>query len=127
MKNIQTLGELKKSGYKSRSVKEELRENLISKLKKGEKIFEGILGFDNELNDDPLNPITRSGIETVAEHGDDTPIEWIYRDDRYVEKLATPDVSIADLIMSCQIFKRGYRCRCLISCKKETYRLEDLS
>jgi len=145
MKNIQTLGELKKSGYKSRSVKEELRENLISKLKKGEKIFEGILGFDdtvlpdverailsrhnilllglrgqaktriarllvtlldehmpiiagNELNDDPLNPITRSGIETVAEHGDDTPIEWIYRDDRYVEKLATPDVSIADLI-----------------------------
>jgi len=145
MKNIQTLGELKKSGYKSRSVKEELRENLIAKLKKGEKIFEGILGFDdtvlpdverailsrhnilllglrgqaktriarllvtlldehmpiiagNELNDDPLNPITRAGIEAVAEHGDDTPIEWVYRDDRYVEKLATPDVSIADLI-----------------------------
>lgn len=145
MNDIKTLGDLKKSGYKSRSVKEELRENLISKLKKKEKVFDGILGFDetvlpdverailsrhnvlllglrgqaktriarllvslldehmpiiagNELNDDPLNPITRQGIDMVADMGDNTPIDWVYRDDRYVEKLATPDVSIADLI-----------------------------
>lgn len=145
MKDITTLGQLKKAGYKSRSVKEELRQNLIAKMKKKEKVFEGILGFDetvlpdierailsrhnvlllglrgqaktriarllvtlldehmpiiagNELNDDPLNPITRQGIDMVADMGDKTPIEWVYRDDRYVEKLATPDVSIADLI-----------------------------
>ncbi|MEL6868114.1 MAG: magnesium chelatase, partial [Bacteroidota bacterium] len=53
---------------------------------------------DNELNDDPLNPITRFGQDLVAEKGDDTPITWLYREDRYVEKLATPDVSIADLV-----------------------------
>ncbi len=145
MNNIKTLGALKKSGYKSQSVKEELRSNLITKLKNKERIFEGILGFDdtvlpdierailsrhnvlllglrgqaktriarllvtlldeympiiegNELNDDPLNPISRHGIDLVAELGDKTPIEWIHRDERYVEKLATPDVSIADLI-----------------------------
>jgi len=144
-KNITTLGELKKSGYQPRSIKEELRDNLILKLKKGERVFEGILGFDdtvlpdierailsrhnilllglrgqaktriarllttlldewmpiikgNELNDDPMAPITRSGIAEVAEHGDKTEIEWINRADRYIEKLATPDVSIADLI-----------------------------
>ena len=145
MNNIKTLGELKKSGYTARSVKEELRDNLINKLTSQEKIFEGILGFDDtvlpdierailsrhnvlllglrgqaktriarllvtlldewmpiitgsELNDDPLNPITKMGMDTIAEHGDKTPIEWVHRDDRYVEKLATPDVSIADLI-----------------------------
>lgn len=145
MNNIKTLGELKKSGYTSRSLKEELRHNLITKIKNKEKVFEGILGFDetvlpdierailsrhnilllglrgqaktriarmlvtlldeympiisgNELNDDPLNPITRDGIEKVETLGDKTPIDWVHRDDRYVEKLATPDVSIADLI-----------------------------
>ncbi len=145
MNDIKTIGALKKSGYTSKSVKEELRSNLIQKLKNKEKIFEGILGFDdtvlpdierailsrhnvlllglrgqaktriarllvtlldeympiiagNELNDDPLNPITRHGIDTVNELGDKTPIEWIHREERYVEKLATPDVSIADLI-----------------------------
>jgi magnesium chelatase subunit I len=145
MKDIKTLGALRKSDYKSRSIKEELRENLISKLNSKEKVFEGILGFDdtvlpdierailsrhnilllglrgqaktkiarllvtlldeympiiggNELNDDPLNPITRDGIEKVNSLGDKTPIEWVHRDERYVEKLATPDVSIADLI-----------------------------
>jgi magnesium chelatase subunit I len=145
MKNIKTLGELQKSGYKSRSLKEELRENLISKLKNKEKVFEGILGFDetvlpdierailsrhnilllglrgqaktriarllvtlldeympiiagNELNDDPFNPISRDGIDKISLLGENTPIEWIHRDERYVEKLATPDVSIADLI-----------------------------
>ncbi len=145
MTDIKTLGELKKSGYRSRSIKEELRENLIQKLKAKEKLFEGILGFDdtvlpdieravlsrhnvlllglrgqaktriarmlvqlldeympiiggNELHDDPLNPMTRHGRDLIAEQGDDTPVEWIHREERYVEKLATPDVSVADLI-----------------------------
>lgn len=145
MQKIKTLGELKATGYQPRSIKEELRANLIAKMQKGEQIFSGILGFDDtvlpdierailsrhnvlllglrgqaktriarllttlldewmpiiagsELNDDPMAPITRYGIEQVATHGDDTPIEWVSQADRYVEKLATPDVSIADLI-----------------------------
>ncbi|MEO0337760.1 MAG: magnesium chelatase [Bacteroidota bacterium] len=145
MNNIKTLGELKKSGYQSKTIKEELRDNLIQKLQNKEKVFDGIVGFDDtvlpdmerailsrhnilllglrgqaktriarllvnlldeyipivagsELNDDPLDPISRMGRDLVAEHGDDTPIEWVHRDLRYVEKLATPDVSVADLI-----------------------------
>ncbi len=140
-----TLGELKASGYTSRSIKEELRENLIKKISKKEKVFNGIIGFDDtvipdlerailsrhnvlllglrgqaktrlarlmvqlldeympiiegsELNDDPLNPISRIARDLVAKHGDNTPIAWIHRAERYVEKLATPDVSIADLV-----------------------------
>lgn len=143
--NIKTLGALKASGYQTRPVKDELRSNLIEKIKGKEERFPGIIGFDqtvlpdierailsrhhilllglrgqaktaiarlmtnlldewmpviagNELNDDPLNPITRYGRDEVALKGDETPIEWIHRSDRYVEKLATPDVSIADLI-----------------------------
>ncbi|MCG8330253.1 MAG: magnesium chelatase [Chitinophagales bacterium] len=145
MKDIKTLGELKKSGYQPKTVKEELRANLINKLRNKEKVFEGVIGFDDtvlpdierailsrhnilllglrgqaktriarllvglldeympvvagsDLNDDPLNPISRIAQDLIAEHGDDTPIEWIHRDERYVEKLATPDVSVADLI-----------------------------
>jgi magnesium chelatase subunit I len=145
MKDIQTLGALKASDYKSRSVKEELRENLVKKLSAKEKIFEGVIGFDDtvlpdierailsrhnilllglrgqaktriarlitilldeympivagsEMNDDPLHPISRFAIDLIAEKGDDTPIEWVHRSERYVEKLATPDVSVADLI-----------------------------
>ena len=145
MKKAKTLGELNKSGYKSRSVKDELRENLIEKLRKKEEIFKGILGFENtvipdierailsrhsilllglrgqaktriarllttlldeympvvagsELNDDPLNPISKFAIELIAEKGDKTAVKWVHRDERYVEKLATPDVSIADLV-----------------------------
>ncbi len=145
MKKVKTLGALKKAGYKARSIKEELRENLIIKLENKEKVFEGILGFEDtvipdierailsrhnilllglrgqaktriarlmvnlldefmpivggsELNDDPLNPISRYAVDLIAEKGDDTPIEWVHRDKRYVEKLATPDVSIADLV-----------------------------
>ncbi|MCB0613228.1 MAG: magnesium chelatase, partial [Phaeodactylibacter sp.] len=126
MTDIQTLGELKKSGYQPRTVKEELRTNLIKKLQAKEKIFEGVLGFDDtvlpdieravlsrhnilllglrgqaktriarmlvalmdeyapivagsELNDDPLNPISRYAHDLIAEKGDDTPIEWIHR------------------------------------------------
>ncbi len=145
MKEIRTLGALKKSAYKSRSIKEEMRRNLIEKLSNQEKVFEGIKGFDDtvipdlerailsrhnvlllglrgqaktriarlmtslldeympviaqaELNDDPLNPISKQAIDIVNEQGDDTPIAWIHRSERYVEKLATPDVSIADLV-----------------------------
>ena len=145
MKKVKTLGELKATNYKPRSIKQELRENLIQKLKKKETVFEGIFGFEDtvlpdieravlsrhnivllglrgqaktriarllihlldeyipvvkgsELNDDPLQPISRYAIDLIAEKGDDTPIEWVHRKDRYVEKLATPDVSIADLV-----------------------------
>ncbi len=145
MEKAKTLGELKQTAYKSRSVKEELRENLIERLRNKENVFEGILGFEDtvipdierailsqhnilllglrgqaktriarlminlldeympivagsELNDDPLNPISRYASDLIAEKGDDTPIEWVHRDNRYVEKLATPDVSIADLV-----------------------------
>ena len=145
MHKINTLGALKKSGYVSKSIKQELRDNLISKIQKKEKVFEGILGFDDtvlpdierailsrhnilllglrgqaktriarllitlldeympivsgsELNDDPLQPLSRYAIDLIAEKGDDTPVSWVHRSERYVEKLATPDVSIGDLI-----------------------------
>lgn len=144
-KEIKTLAELKKSGYQPRSVKQELRSNLIANLKKKINVFEGIWGYEetvipdverailsmhninflglrgqaktrmarmmiklldeyipiiegSEMNDDPLQPISRYGKDTIAEKGDQTPIAWLSRDDRYTEKLATPDVSIADLI-----------------------------
>ena len=140
-----TLGELKASGYRSRPVKEELRENLIRKLRDGTALFPGIIGYEDtvipqiinavlsqqnfillglrgqaksrivrqlvslldpampiiagsEINDDPLHPISKYGRTIVEERGDDTPIEWVPRDARFVEKLATPDVTIADII-----------------------------
>ncbi|MFY0593337.1 magnesium chelatase [Roseivirga sp.] len=143
--SIKTLKELKAAGYESKSVKDELRENLVEKLQKREPTFEGIWGYEDtvipdierailskhnmnllglrgqaktriarqmtelldeyvpiiegsELNDDPLNPLGRYGADLIAEKGDDTPIAWLHRSDRYAEKLATPDVSIADLI-----------------------------
>ena len=143
--NIKTLGQLKTSGYQSRDIKLELRQNLIEKLSKKENVFEGIWGYEetvipdierailaghdinllglrgqaktkiarmmvnlldeyipviagSELNDDPLNPISRFGRDQVAERKDETPVEWLHRNDRYTEKLATPDVSVADLI-----------------------------
>lgn len=142
---ITTLGQLKASGYQSKSIKQELRDNLIEKLKKKENVFEGIWGYEetvipdlerailsghdinllglrgqaktrlarlmvnlldeyipviegSELNDDPLQPLSRFGFDKVNEMGDKTPIIWMHRHDRYTEKLATPDVSIADLI-----------------------------
>ncbi len=142
---IKTLGELKKSGYVSRSVKEELRENLITQLQKHEGGFEGIIGYEDtvipdlqtailsrhnilllglrgqaktriarllvnlldeyipyiegsELYDDPLNPISWFGHNEVTTKGDATPIAWMHRSERYTEKLATPDVTVADLI-----------------------------
>lgn len=143
--NIKTLGELKASGYRSRSVKEELRENLIKQLKNKEAGFEGIIGFEDtvipdlqtailsrhnilllglrgqaktriarlminlldeyipyvegsELFDDPLNAISWFARHRIDEQGDDTPIAWLHRSERYTEKLATPDVTVADLI-----------------------------
>ena len=142
---IKTLGELKKSGYTSRSIKDEIRENLILKIKAKENPFPGILGYEDtvipdterallsrhnmlflglrgqaktrmarqmvqlldeyipvvagsEINDDPMQPISRYALDLIEEHGDETPIEWLHRSKRYGEKLATPDVSVADLI-----------------------------
>jgi len=142
---IKTLGELKGSGYQSKSVKEEVRDNLIQSIKEKQNVFDKIKGYENtvipefesallakhnilflglrgqaktmmarmmvklldeyipavagsEIYDDPLNPITRFARELIAEKGDDTPIVWVHRDQRYVEKLATPDVSVADLV-----------------------------
>ena len=143
--NIKKLGELKKAGYESKSIKEELRNNLKEKIKNGENAFEGIHGYDytvipelerailsrhninllglrgqaktrlarlmvnlldewiptiegSEINDDPLKPISRFAKDLIIAKGDETPIEWIHREDRFFEKLATPDVTVADLI-----------------------------
>ena len=142
---ITTLAELQQSGYVSRSVKEEVRQNLIAKLTRAEPLFPGIVGYDDtvipqitnailgcqdiiflgergqaksrivrsltslldawmpvidgtEIPEDPLNPITTSGRQIVAERGGDTPIRWVHREDRFGEKLATPDITIADII-----------------------------
>ena len=141
----QTLGELKAAGYQSRSVKDEIRSNLIRKLKLNEPLFPGVVGYDDsaipqivnallakhnfillglrgqaksrilraltdlldfeipaiagsEINDDPIAPLSAYGRHTLNEKGDATPITWVPRDARYVEKLATPDVTIADII-----------------------------
>ncbi len=142
---IATFGELKKAGYKTRSVKTELRENLIFLLKEKKNGFPGIIGFEDtvlpeietallskhsilllglrgqaktkiargivgildeyipyiagsELSDDPFAPISWFGRNEIMVHGDKTPIAWLHRSDRYTEKLATPDVTVADLI-----------------------------
>lgn len=143
--NISTLKDLKESGYTPRSIKQELRENLIQKLSSKKEIFPGIYGYEqtvipdleravlsghninllglrgqaktrlarlmvylldeyvpvvagSELNDDPMQPISRFAQELVAEQGNQTPVSWWHRDQRFTEKLATPDVTIADLI-----------------------------
>jgi magnesium chelatase subunit I len=140
-----TIGGLRSSGYVSVSVKDEMRNNLISKLKSKQVLFPGIIGYDNtvipaivnailakhdiillglrgqaktriarslvnfldeqipiikgcEINDNPYKPVCKRCVDLVAEHGDDVEIEWIGREQRYGEKLATPDVTIADLI-----------------------------
>lgn len=142
---INNLGELKASGYQSKSIKDELRANLILHMQARTTVFEGVHGFENsvipelerailsrhninllglrgqaktrlarlmvnlldeyipyiagsEINDDPLNPISRYAIDLIAEKGDQTPIAWLHRSDRFAEKLATPDVTVADLI-----------------------------
>src|SRR5471032_2672874 len=145
MAPIHTLGELRQSGYRSRPVKQEIRDNLVCKLRAGESLFPGIIGFDDtvvpqlvnailsrhnfillglrgqaksrilrglvgllderipvvpgcEIHDDPLAPLCAACRARVAAEGDRMPIEWRGREARYVEKLATPDVTIADMV-----------------------------
>lgn len=140
-----TLKALKESGWKSLSVKEELRKNMIERIRKGEELFPGILGYEktvlpqiqhailskhdmillglrgqaktkilrsmsqyldeyipvikgSEINDDPLNPISKFAKNKIEEEGGDTEIDWLHRSFRYGEKLATPDTTVADLI-----------------------------
>ncbi len=142
---IETLGDLRKKKYNVLPVKEEMRRNLIQKLRKRERLFPGIIGFDDtvipqlsnailakhdilllglrgqaktriarmmlnfldeytpiikgaELNDNPFAPISKFAIDTINECGEETEIDWLHRTDRYAEKLATPDVTMADLI-----------------------------
>ena len=140
-----TLRELKASGYRTEPVKAEIRRNLIGRLRRGERLFPGIKGYDDsvipqvvnallssqdiiflgergqaksrlvrgltdlldewipvldgvEIPEDPYQPVSAQGRTLVAEQGDSTPIRWLSRDERYGEKLATPDITIADLI-----------------------------
>ncbi|WP_245949240.1 AAA family ATPase [Lutibacter citreus] len=142
---IKTIKELKEAGYVSKSIKDELRLNLIENIKNKKVSFKGIHGYENtvipqlerailskhninllglrgqaktrlarlmvqlldeyipviegsEINDDPLNPISAFGKEQVLKYGDETKISWLHRDNRFYEKLATPDVTISDLI-----------------------------
>lgn len=143
--SLRTVGDLKKVGYRTRSIKNELRSNLIHRLNQGKKPFEGIWGYENtvlpqlytailaqhnilllglrgqaktriarmmiefldeyipalaecELFEDPFQPITAQGQALIDQYGDEAPIVWVHRSQRYTEKLATPDVSVADLI-----------------------------
>ena len=145
MRKSQTLGKLKKSGWLSRTVKQEIRENAIRLIREGEDIFPTVLGYEDtvipqvenavlaghdliflgqrgqaktrmirslvdlldewmpiiagsEINDDPYNPTSKFARDLIEEKGDGTPIDWVHRDERFGEKLATPDTSIADLI-----------------------------
>jgi len=140
-----TLGQLRESGWVSRTVKEELRRNAIAKIQAGEPLFPRVLGYEetvipqlenallaghdivflgergqaktrlirslinlldewmpvisgSEINDDPYNPVSKYARDLVAEHAEDTRVDWVHRDERFGEKLATPDTSIADLI-----------------------------
>ncbi|WGD34994.1 magnesium chelatase [Olleya sp. YS] len=145
IKEIKTLGDLKKAEYQSKSIKDELRYNLIEKIQNKETTFKGVHGYENtvipelerailsrhninflglrgqaktrlarlmlnlldeyipvvegsEINDDPLQPISRLATELIKEKGDATPITWLHRSERFAEKLATPDVTVADII-----------------------------
>lgn len=142
---IRTLGDLKRYSWKSKTMHQEMRDNLIHALRNKIPVFTGIRGYEetvipqvetailsghnmiflglrgqaktrlsrsmitlldeyipvisgSELNDDPYNPVSRYGRDLVEDRGDDTPVSWLHRNERYVEKLATPDVSVADLI-----------------------------
>jgi len=143
--SIQTLGDLRRSGFRSRPVKQEIRDNLVRKIQAGEPLFPGIIGYDEtvvpqlvnailsrhnfillglrgqaksrilralttllderipvvpgcEIHDDPLAPLCAGCRARVAAEGDNLPIAWLAREARYVEKLATPDVTIADML-----------------------------
>ncbi|MFT4771988.1 MAG: magnesium chelatase subunit I, partial [Cryomorphaceae bacterium] len=143
--HAKTLAELKASGYQPKKIKDEIRDNLIEKLKTGEPVFEGVLGYEktvfpeverailsrHNINflglrgqaktrmarqlvqlldeyipivagsvifDDPIRPISKYSKDIIEKQGDETLIDWVHRDERYTEKLATPDVTVADLI-----------------------------
>src|SRR3954471_11954087 len=145
MAAIQTLGDLRKSGYRSKPVKQEVRDNLVRKLRAGDTLFPGIIGYDEtvvpqlvnailsrhnfillglrgqaksrilrglidllddqipvvpgcEIHDNPLAPLCAACRSRIAREGDEMPIAWLSREARYVEKLATPDVTIADML-----------------------------
>ena len=145
MAAIETLGDLRRSGYRSRPVKQEIRDNLVCKLRSRDTLFAGIIGYDEtvipqlvnailsrhnfillglrgqaksrilrglvgllderipvvpgcEIHDDPLDPLCAACRTRVVEEGEQLPISWLRRDDRFVEKLATPDVTIADMV-----------------------------
>jgi magnesium chelatase subunit I len=145
MADISTLGGLRRSGYRSRPVKQEIRDNLVCKLRAGAPLFPGIIGYDEtvipqlvnavlsrhnfillglrgqaksrilrglagllderipvvpgcEIHDDPLAPLCASCRARVSREGDALPVAWLSNDDRFVEKLATPDVTIADMV-----------------------------
>jgi magnesium chelatase subunit I len=149
-----TLGELRASGYRTETVKDEMRRNLIARIKTGAPLFPGIMGYDetvipqvqnavlsrhdilflglrgqaktrmlrqlvtllddalpivegSEVNDNPYDPISREAKDKITALGDATPIAWVGRDDRYHEKLATPDVTIADLIGEIDMIKHA--------------------
>jgi magnesium chelatase subunit I len=140
-----TLGQLRESGWRSVPVAEEIRANVAARVRSGQPLVEGVIGYDDtvlpqienallaghdliflgergqaktriirsltalldewmpivagsEINDDPYSPVSKHARDLIAEKGDDTPIDWIHRDQRFGEKLATPDTSIADLI-----------------------------
>ncbi|MGB0167534.1 MAG: AAA family ATPase, partial [Luteibaculum sp.] len=142
---IKNLGELKATGYVSKSVREELQKNMVNAIANGKERFPGILGYEDTvlpqienaiisghninllglrgqaktriartlihfldewvpviegspLNEDPLHPILKSSLQRIEKEGDKLPITWLHRNERYVEKLATPDVTVADLI-----------------------------
>src|SRR5438874_12744237 len=141
----ETIGELRRSGWGSQPVKEEVRANAMARIAAGEPVVSGLLGYDetvlpqlenallaghdlillgergqaktriirslvelldewspiiagSEINDDPYHPVSQYARDLIREHGDDSPVEWVHRDHRFGEKLATPDTSIADLI-----------------------------
>ena len=149
-----TVGQLRASGYVSKSVKDELRDNVIRRLANGEPLFPGIIGFDDtvipqlvnallskhdvlflglrgqaktrmirslpglldeyiptiagaELLDDPLSPKFKQSQRILDEHGDETEVRWVHREERFNEKLATPDVTIADLIGEIDLIKHA--------------------
>src|SRR4029453_4633987 len=140
-----TIGQLRASGWRSRPVKEEIRANAVERIRTGEPLFAGVIGYEqtvmpqlenamlaghdiiflgergqaktrmirsltglldewmpivagSEINDDPYAPVSRDAPDPAHEPGEDTPITWVHRDERFGEKLATPDTSIADLI-----------------------------
>ena len=156
VQNCTTLGELKVAGYRRRSVKDEMRANLITSLRNRQNLFDGILGYDesvipqihnailgrhdmillglrgqaksrlirmlpnlldeyipiidgSDINDDPFAPISKYGRDCIAEAGDETRILWLHRSERYGEKLATPDTTMADLIGDIDPIKAAHR------------------